>query len=116
MTSRIIILIDLCVSVCVPTGKEVSAAGALDEEDFIRAFEDVPTIQVRPTLLFHINFYFLLIISGFIDIAQGRTFCLSFILFIICTVTMEPSHSLTNNKVFVVKFCFSSLCLLGFSH
>uniref|UniRef100_W5UEE5 CLIP-associating protein 1-A n=1 Tax=Ictalurus punctatus TaxID=7998 RepID=W5UEE5_ICTPU len=28
------------------TGKEVSAAGALDEEDFIRAFEDVPTIQI----------------------------------------------------------------------
>ncbi|KAF5905136.1 CLIP-associating protein 1-A-like isoform X3, partial [Clarias magur] len=28
------------------TGKEVSGAGAVDEEDFIRAFEDVPTIQI----------------------------------------------------------------------
>lgn len=35
------------------TGKEVSSAGAVDEEDFIRAFEDVPTIQVRPILLQH---------------------------------------------------------------
>ncbi|XP_053094168.1 CLIP-associating protein 1-B-like isoform X14 [Pangasianodon hypophthalmus] len=28
------------------TGKEVSGAGAVDEEDFIRAFEDVPTVQI----------------------------------------------------------------------
>ncbi|XP_049321528.1 CLIP-associating protein 1 isoform X31 [Astyanax mexicanus] len=28
------------------TGKEGSGAGAVDEEDFIRAFEDVPTIQI----------------------------------------------------------------------
>ncbi|XP_046714473.1 CLIP-associating protein 1-like isoform X21 [Silurus meridionalis] len=28
------------------TGKEVSSAGAVDEEDFIRAFEDVPTLQI----------------------------------------------------------------------
>ncbi|XP_066503511.1 CLIP-associating protein 1 [Hoplias malabaricus] len=28
------------------TGKEGSSAGAVDEEDFIRAFEDVPTIQI----------------------------------------------------------------------
>lgn len=45
-------MIDLCVSMHVPsTGKEVSGAGAVDEEDFIRTFEDVPTVQVRPTLL-----------------------------------------------------------------
>lgn len=30
------------------TGKEGSSAGAVDEEDFIRAFEDVPTVQVKP--------------------------------------------------------------------
>lgn len=43
--------IHLCLSVCVSsTGKEVSGAGAVDEEDFIRAFEDVPTVQVRPTV------------------------------------------------------------------
>ncbi|MCJ8737342.1 hypothetical protein PDJAM_G00022880 [Pangasius djambal] len=28
------------------TGKEVSGAGAVDEEDFIRAFEDVPSVQI----------------------------------------------------------------------
>ncbi|XP_018600300.1 CLIP-associating protein 1a isoform X6 [Scleropages formosus] len=28
------------------TGKESASAGAVDEEDFIRAFEDVPTVQI----------------------------------------------------------------------
>lgn len=28
------------------TGKEGASAGAVDEEDFIKAFEDVPTVQV----------------------------------------------------------------------
>lgn len=27
-------------------GRDNSAAGAVDEEDFIQAFEDVPTVQV----------------------------------------------------------------------
>uniref|UniRef100_A0A8B9K9H0 Cytoplasmic linker associated protein 1 n=1 Tax=Astyanax mexicanus TaxID=7994 RepID=A0A8B9K9H0_ASTMX len=37
----------VCVCVCLlSAGKEGSGAGAVDEEDFIRAFEDVPTIQI----------------------------------------------------------------------
>lgn len=28
-------------------GRDGSAAGAVDDEDFIQAFEDVPTVQVR---------------------------------------------------------------------
>lgn len=28
-------------------GREASGAGAVDEEDFIQAFEDVPTVQVQ---------------------------------------------------------------------
>uniref|UniRef100_A0AAY5EZC6 TOG domain-containing protein n=1 Tax=Electrophorus electricus TaxID=8005 RepID=A0AAY5EZC6_ELEEL len=33
-------------SVDLPAGKEGSGAGAVDEEDFIRAFEDVPAVQI----------------------------------------------------------------------
>lgn len=29
------------------TGKEGASAGAVDEEDFMKAFEDVPTVQVK---------------------------------------------------------------------
>lgn len=29
------------------TGKEGASAGAVDEEDFMKAFEDVPTLQVK---------------------------------------------------------------------
>lgn len=37
------------VSVPVCPGRDGSGAGAVDEEDFIQAFEDVPTVQVpRP--------------------------------------------------------------------
>lgn len=38
---------------CVCAGRDGSGAGAVDEEDFIQAFEDVPTVQVgrlRPIL------------------------------------------------------------------
>lgn len=31
------------------TGKEGASAGAVDEEDFIKAFEDVPNVQVSLT-------------------------------------------------------------------
>ena len=31
----------------VSTGKDAASAGAVDEEDFLRAFEDVPTVQVH---------------------------------------------------------------------
>lgn len=31
-------------------GRDGSVAGAVDEEDFIQAFEDVPTVQVRSLL------------------------------------------------------------------
>lgn len=34
-----------------PAGRDGSSAGAVDEEDFIQAFEDVPTVQVRHLLL-----------------------------------------------------------------
>ena len=30
----------------VSSGKDAASAGAVDEEDFLRAFEDVPTVQV----------------------------------------------------------------------
>lgn len=30
----------------VSVGRDGSSAGAVDEEDFIQAFEDVPTVQV----------------------------------------------------------------------
>lgn len=33
-------------SLCFTTGKEGASAGAVDEEDFMKAFEDVPTVQV----------------------------------------------------------------------
>uniref|UniRef100_A0A3B1KL40 Cytoplasmic linker associated protein 1 n=1 Tax=Astyanax mexicanus TaxID=7994 RepID=A0A3B1KL40_ASTMX len=36
----------VCVVCLLSAGKEGSGAGAVDEEDFIRAFEDVPTIQI----------------------------------------------------------------------
>jgi len=37
--------------VCVAGGAK-EAAGAVDEEDFIKAFTDVPTVQVRHTLAY----------------------------------------------------------------
>lgn len=37
--------------VCV-AGASKEAAGAVDEEDFIKAFIDVPTVQVRHTLAY----------------------------------------------------------------
>lgn len=36
------------------TGVSKEVAGALDEEDFIKAFTDVPTVQVRHTYYSHI--------------------------------------------------------------
>lgn len=38
---------------CLSAGKE--GAGAVDEEDFIKAFEDVPTVQVSRIKLKHVT-------------------------------------------------------------
>ncbi len=39
------------------SGKESSGAGAVDEEDFIRAFEDVPAVQVSISRLRNANMF-----------------------------------------------------------
>lgn len=49
-TNHVFIWEQLAWKMCSPflyLGREGTSAGALDEEDFIRAFEDVPTMQVR---------------------------------------------------------------------
>lgn len=39
--------------VVLSVGRDGSGAGAVDEEDFIQAFEDVPTVQVWRFISFH---------------------------------------------------------------